>query len=129
MFADRMECPLSKEELLELVEEEARLRVSAGFLQEVFSHKFSSRRFFSQKFSSKRFFLNIFPPGGFFSKIFLGEVFSQKLWLISLGLFQVELEEREGKTDGTAAIQRMQEELVSRHFLFISDSVKTIERR
>ena len=30
-----MECPLSKEELLELVEEEARLRVSAGFLEEV----------------------------------------------------------------------------------------------
>merc|ERR1712004_626552 len=58
---DRMECPLSKEELLELVEEEARLRVSAGFLQ------------------------------------------------------QVELEEREGKTDGTVAIQRMQEELVRRH--------------
>jgi len=51
----------SKEELLELVEEEARLRVSAGFLEEV------------------------------------------------------ELEEREGKTDGTVAIQRMQEQLVKRH--------------
>jgi len=56
-----MECPLSKEELLELVEEEARLRVSAGFLEEM------------------------------------------------------ELEEREGKTDGTVAIQRMQEELVRKH--------------
>jgi hypothetical protein len=56
-----MECPLSKEELLELVEEEARLRVSTGFLDEV------------------------------------------------------ELEEREGKTDGTVAIQRMQEELVRKH--------------
>ena len=30
-----MECPLSKEELLELVEEEARLRVSTTFLKEV----------------------------------------------------------------------------------------------
>ena len=29
--------------------------------------------------------------------------------------FQVELEEREGKTDGTVAIQRMQEDLVKRH--------------
>ena len=29
------ECPLSKEELLEMVEEEARLRLSVGFLQEV----------------------------------------------------------------------------------------------
>jgi len=56
-----MECPLSKEELLKLVEEEARLRVSTGFLDEV------------------------------------------------------ELEEREGKTDGTVAIQRMQEELVRKH--------------
>jgi len=56
-----MECPLSKEELLELVEEEARLRVSADFLNEV------------------------------------------------------ELEERDGKTDGTVAIQRMQEDLVKRH--------------
>jgi hypothetical protein len=56
-----MECPLSKEELLELVEEEARLRVSTDFLDEV------------------------------------------------------ELEEREGKTDGTVAIQRMQEELVRKH--------------
>ena len=27
----------------------------------------------------------------------------------------MELEEREGKTDGTVAIQRMQEELVRRH--------------
>ena len=35
LFADSMECPLSKEELLELVEEEARLRVSADFLEEV----------------------------------------------------------------------------------------------
>ena len=35
LFADRMECPLSKEELLELVEEEARLRVSDDFLKEV----------------------------------------------------------------------------------------------
>lgn len=35
LFADSMECPLSKEELLELVEEEARLRVSTGFLDEV----------------------------------------------------------------------------------------------
>ena len=35
MFADTMECPLSKEELLVMVEEEARLRVSAGFLKEV----------------------------------------------------------------------------------------------
>ena len=35
LFADSMECPLSKEELLVLVEEEARLRVSAGFLEEV----------------------------------------------------------------------------------------------
>jgi len=56
-----MECPLSKEELLEMVEEEARLRVSTGFLDEV------------------------------------------------------EQEEREGKTDGTVAIQRMQEELVRKH--------------
>jgi hypothetical protein len=56
-----MECPLSKEELLELVEEEARLRVSTDFLDEV------------------------------------------------------EVEEREGKTDGTVAIQRMQEELVRKH--------------
>jgi len=56
-----MECPLSKEELLELVEEEARLRVSPGFLEEV------------------------------------------------------ELEEREGQTDGTVSIQRMQEQLVKRH--------------
>lgn len=46
---------------MELVEEEARLRVSTGFLDEV------------------------------------------------------ELEEREGKTDGTVAIQRMQEELVRKH--------------
>jgi len=30
-------------------------------------------------------------------------------------LQEVELEEREGKTDGTVAIQRMQEELVRRH--------------
>ena len=30
-----MECPLSKEELVELVEEEARLRVSTTFLKEV----------------------------------------------------------------------------------------------
>ena len=35
LFADSMECPLSKEELLELVEEEARLRVSTDFLDEV----------------------------------------------------------------------------------------------
>ena len=35
LFADSMECPLSKEELLELVEEEARLRVSTSFLEEV----------------------------------------------------------------------------------------------
>ena len=35
LFADSMECPLSKEELLEMVEEEARLRVSTGFLDEV----------------------------------------------------------------------------------------------
>jgi len=56
-----MECPLSKEELLELVEEEARLRVSTDFLDEV------------------------------------------------------EVEEREGKTDGTVAIQRMQQELVRKH--------------
>jgi len=56
-----MECPLSKEELLELVEEEARLRVSTTFLKEV------------------------------------------------------ELEEREGRTDGTVAIQKMQEDLVKRH--------------
>ena len=38
LFADRMECPLSKEELLELVEEEARLRVSDDFLKEVKSN-------------------------------------------------------------------------------------------
>jgi hypothetical protein len=56
-----MECPLSKEELLELVKEEAKLRVSTDFLDEV------------------------------------------------------EEEEREGKTDGTVAIQRMQEELVRKH--------------
>ena len=37
-----MECPLSKEELLELVEEEARLRVSADFLNEVEQLYFSS---------------------------------------------------------------------------------------
>ena len=35
LFAENMECPLSKEELLELVEEEARLRVSADFLNQV----------------------------------------------------------------------------------------------
>jgi len=58
---DLEECPLSKGELLKLVEEEAALRVSAGFLE------------------------------------------------------QVEQEEREGKTDGTEAIQRMQEDLVKRH--------------
>merc|ERR1712061_424483 len=55
------ECPLSKEELLKLVEEEAAMRVNASFLE------------------------------------------------------QVEQEEREGKTDGTMAIQRMQEDLVKRH--------------
>ena len=32
---DLEECPLSKEELLELVEEEATMRVSAGFLEQV----------------------------------------------------------------------------------------------
>ena len=32
---DLEECPLSKEELLKLVEEEAALRVSAGFLEQV----------------------------------------------------------------------------------------------
>ena len=42
LFADNMECPLSKEELLELVEEEARLRVSADFLNEVEQLYFSS---------------------------------------------------------------------------------------
>jgi len=87
-----MECPLSKEELLELVEEEARLRVSAGFLQQVFAKLFSLGRFFLN-FSFNRFFLIYFC------------------------LFQVELEEREGKTDGTVAIQRMQVELVRRHCL------------
>jgi len=61
LLPKEMECPLSKEELLELVEEEARLRVSPGFLEEV------------------------------------------------------ELEEREGQTDGTVSIQRMQEQLVKRH--------------
>ena len=99
MFEDRMECPLSKEELLELVEEEARLRVSAGFLQQVFAKLFSSRIFFLN-FSSNRFFLE-----------------KLLVCLIPFCLFQVELEEREGKTDGTVAIQRMQEELVSRHCL------------
>ena len=99
MFEDRMECPLSKEELLELVEEEARLRVSAGFLQQVFAKLFSSRIFFLN-FSSNRFFLE-----------------KLLVCLIPFCLFQVELEEREGKTDGTVAIQRMQEELVSIHCL------------
>ena len=32
---DLEECPLSKEELLELVEEEATIRVSASFLEQV----------------------------------------------------------------------------------------------
>ena len=32
---DLGECPLSKEELLELVEEEATIRVSASFLEQV----------------------------------------------------------------------------------------------
>ena len=32
---DLEECPLSKEELLELVEEEAAMRVSASFLEQV----------------------------------------------------------------------------------------------
>ena len=32
---DLGECPLSKEELLELVEEEATMRVSASFLEQV----------------------------------------------------------------------------------------------
>ena len=38
LFAANMdleECPLSKEELLELVEEEATMRVSASFLEQV----------------------------------------------------------------------------------------------
>ena len=38
LFAAKMdleECPLSKEELLELVEEEATMRVSASFLEQV----------------------------------------------------------------------------------------------
>ena len=34
---------------------------------------------------------------------------------IIYGEIQVEEEEREGKTDGTVAIQRMQEDLVRRH--------------
>ena len=84
---------------MELVEEEARLRVSAGFLQQVFAKLFSSRIFFLN-FSSNRFFLE-----------------KLLVCLIPFCLFQVELEEREGKTDGTVAIQRMQEELVSRHCL------------
>ena len=71
-----MECPLSKEELLELVEEEARLRVSAGFLQQVFAKLFSSRIFFLN-FSSNRFFLE-----------------KLLVCLIPFCLFQVELEER-----------------------------------
>ena len=45
LFADSMECPLSKEELLELVEEEARLRVSTGFLDEVDTYLFFSTGF------------------------------------------------------------------------------------
>ena len=45
LFADSMECPLSKEELLKLVEEEARLRVSTGFLDEVDTYLYFSTGF------------------------------------------------------------------------------------
>ena len=36
-------------------------------------------------------------------------------FVMYVSLFQVEIEEREGKTDGTVAIQRMQEELMRKH--------------